>query len=313
MATTVLQPLAVVVLLHATRARFRVTAPASAYRGWGRAVALTLIVVSVTYLALGYLLRDQFSPVPGLADLVADLPTRFLPPGYLGELEIAFLPVGVAATVLYEWTGVVFWAVALAGSIWLVTRTRTVSGDAQLARDLLISGGGSTLSWLVTWAGNSYWFSADGRAGFGYRVIGRVALTTGGPFGDADRRLDAVDAFAAFCTEQAWTPCLYSVDDEVRARTRSLGWQNVQVAEETVVALPGLAFTGKKWQDVRSALTRRPRPGSPPNSSSSVRRPSRSPTRSAQSPRNGWATRAYPRWASPSAGSTNSSTTRSGA
>ncbi|MBW0115075.1 DUF2156 domain-containing protein [Pseudonocardia sp. KRD-169] len=260
-ATTVLQPLAVVALLAATRARFRVTAPARAYRGWSRAVTVTLVAVSVSYVVIGYLLRDQFSPVPGFADLVVDLPTRFLPSGYLGELEIAFLPVGVAATVLYEWTGVVFWSVALAGSLWLVTRTRIVSGDAQAARDLLTSGGGSTLSWLVTWTGNSYWFTADRRAGFGYRVIGRVALTTGGPFGDAERRLDAIEPFTAFCAEHAWTPCLYSVDDDVRARAQSLGWQAVQVAEETVVPLPGLAFTGKKWQDVRSALNKATKAG----------------------------------------------------
>ena len=42
-------------------------------------------------------IRDQFVPVPGWTDLLVDLPTRFLPPGYLGELEVTFLPVGPAA------------------------------------------------------------------------------------------------------------------------------------------------------------------------------------------------------------------------
>ena len=35
---------------------------------------------------------------------------------------------------------------------------------------------------------------------------------------------------------------------------RGAGWRTVQVAEEAVIDLPGLAFTGKAWQDVRTAL-----------------------------------------------------------
>ncbi|GAA2554166.1 hypothetical protein GCM10010210_29500 [Pseudonocardia hydrocarbonoxydans] len=256
MATSVLQPLAVVALLLVTRHRFRVLAPARAYRGWSRAVLGTLVGVSVLYILLGYLLRNRFDPVPDLVDLLLDLPTRFLPPGYFGEIEIAFLPVDTPATVLYEWTGVVFWTVTLAASLWLVTRVRPVTGDADAARSLIVGGGGSTLSWLATWAGNSYWFTADGRAGVAYRVIGRVALTTGEPFGHPDARPDAVEEFTRFCAEHAWTPCLYSVGQAVRDHAVELGWQSVQVAEETVVALPGLAFTGKRWQDVRSALNK---------------------------------------------------------
>jgi lysylphosphatidylglycerol synthetase-like protein (DUF2156 family) len=42
---------------------------------------------------------------------------------------------------------------------------------------------------------------------------------------------------------------------------RGLGWSTVQVAEETVVALGGLAFSGRKWQDVRTALNRAGRAG----------------------------------------------------
>lgn len=255
-ATSVLQPLAVAALLLVTRARFRVNAPARSYRGWAVSLAVTFIVVSTVYLVGGYLVRTGFSPTPGWTDLLADLPSRFLPPGYLGELEISFLPVGVAATVLYEWTGVAFWTVAVGASLRVLRRNRVVPGDAGAARELLTSSGGSTLSWLTTWAGNSYWFDGDGRAAVAYRVIGRVALTTGGPFGDANARGPAVEGFARFCAEQAWTPCLYSVGEATRAATEKLGWNAVQVAEETVVPLAGLAFTGKKWQDVRSALNK---------------------------------------------------------
>jgi lysylphosphatidylglycerol synthetase-like protein (DUF2156 family) len=65
-----------------------------------------------------------------------------------------------------------------------------------------------------------------------------------------------VAGFAAFCRERGWTPAFYSVADDTRAACAELGWSWVQVAEETVLALPGLEFTGKRWQDVRTALNR---------------------------------------------------------
>lgn len=254
--TSVAQPLVIVGLLVVTRGRFRVRAPTAAYRGPSVLVAAVLAAVSVIYVLGSVLVTHQYFPAPGWVDLLVDLPTRFLPPGYLGEVEVAFLPVGVAATVLYEWTGVVFWIVALGVAMWVLRRTRIVTGDAQAARDLLVRAGGSSLSWQATWTGNSYWFDAERRAAVAYRVIGRVAVTCGEPFGHPDAREGAVEGFARFCAEHAWTPCVYGVGDTVREQAMMLGWDSVQVAEETVVPLAGLAFTGKKWQDIRTALNR---------------------------------------------------------
>ena len=204
---SVAQPLAVVGLLLATRHRFAVSAPAAAYRRWAFVVGGALVGISALYLLVGHGIRDQFVPVPGWTDLLVDLPTRFLPPGYLGELEVTFLPVGPAATVLFEWSGVGFWAVALGASLWVLRCTGALTGDAETARNLLVRHGGSTLGWMSTWSGNGYWFDVDGRCGVAYRVTGRVALTVGEPFGAVEARPDAVQAFASFCAEHAWTPC----------------------------------------------------------------------------------------------------------
>ncbi len=254
--TSVAQPLLIVALLMVTRGRFLVRAPAAAYRGPALLVAAVLFGVSAIYVLGSLTVSGQYLPAPGWVDVLADLPTRFLPPGYLGEVEVAFLPTGVAATVLYEWTGVVFWIVALAAALWVLRRTRIVTGDAQAARDLLVRAGGSSLSWQATWTGNSYWFDARRRAAVAYRVIGRVAVTCGEPFGHRDARGRAVEGFARFCAEHAWTPCLYSVGDTVREQAVLLGWDSVQVAEETIVPLAALTFTGKKWQDIRTALNK---------------------------------------------------------
>ena len=60
----------------------------------------------------GYLVRDQFSPEPGFVQLLADLPTRFLP-GYLGAVPLQYKANGFAGTLLFEYTGVVFWLIVL--------------------------------------------------------------------------------------------------------------------------------------------------------------------------------------------------------
>ena len=98
---------------------------------------------------------------------------------------------------------------------------------------------------VATGSGNCCWFTPDGRAALAYRVLGGIALTTSEPFGVPDARPGAVDAFARFCTDRALTPCLYAVCEQVRAHTAALGWDCVQVAEEAVIPLGHLTFTGK--------------------------------------------------------------------
>jgi phosphatidylglycerol lysyltransferase len=255
-----LLPLAVATLLWLTRDRFAVRAPAGTHRRLLALSGAVLAVVSTVYVLTGRAVADQFDRRPTVAQLLLDLPQRFLPPGYLGEVEPDFLPQGTAATLLFEWTGVVFWLVVAAGLLVGFLRPRHSADlqDAARARELARLGG-SNLGWLTTWAGNSYWFADAADAAVAYRVIGSVAITTGDPIGRPDAR--TVADFAEFCRERGWTPALYSVTDETRAACAELGWSWVQVAEESVLDLSSMTFTGKKWQDVRTALNKAAKAG----------------------------------------------------
>ncbi|TDP98182.1 bifunctional lysylphosphatidylglycerol flippase/synthetase MprF [Labedaea rhizosphaerae] len=257
------QPLLVVVLLALTRDRFAVRAPAGAYRRWLRFTGLTLASTAAVYVVGSFLLADDYTPAADLHRLLLDLPTRYLPPNYLGDLELPFQPTNFATTALYEWTGVVFWSVACVGALATFIRYEMSADrtDQVRVRRLLAETGGSSLAHLASWAGQSYWFSPDGRAAVAYRLCAGVAITTGEPIGDPRHHLDAVRGFLDHCARQGWTPCLYSVGEELTERITALGWHSVQVAEETVLSLPDLAFTGRKWQDVRTALNRADRAG----------------------------------------------------
>ncbi|MEU8954459.1 DUF2156 domain-containing protein [Streptomyces sp. NPDC048518] len=264
-AEQMLLPLLVLVLLLLARRLFDQRLSRTTVTWLAGTVGGTLLLACVAYVGIGYAVRDQFTPDARFWKLVAGLPTQFLPPSYepfffRGQAPI---PVGGTALSLYEYCGMLFWVVSLV-TLFVAFRRPLMRADADaaaLARALLAAHGGSTLSYLTTWPGNHYWFSADGRAAVAYRVHSTVALTTGDPFGEPSARGEAIDGFAAYCDRRGWTPCFYSVTADAKARTDALGWSSVQVAEDTVVPLPELAFTGKKWQDVRTALNKAKKEG----------------------------------------------------
>jgi phosphatidylglycerol lysyltransferase len=259
----VVQPLLIAVLLLAFRRRFSLPTPRSRRRDlWLLGVAGPA-GAAVVYLCGGYLLRHQFAPVPTLPHLLADMPLRFLPVGYLDAFPPSFLPEGTAATVLWGWAGTAGWLAALTGI------ARTFGGDrpadaadaAATTRRLLVEHGGDSVSHMVTWPQNSHWISDDGRVAVAYRLISSVALTLGGPVGDPALRTAAMRHFSRYCLERGWTPCFYGITATHADALRANGWGVVQVAEETVLPLAGLTFRGRRWQDVRTALNRAARDG----------------------------------------------------
>nr|CTQ92273.1 FIG00996524: hypothetical protein [Kibdelosporangium sp. MJ126-NF4] len=250
------QPLLILVLLLATRTRFDVSAPKGTYRKFAVITLGTVVVCAALYVGGSYILRDQFEVPPGLRALLADLPTRFAPPGYLGAVDFTIMPTGWLTTKLHQWIGAIFWLVVIIGG--LVTFRKAIverrAADRSRARELLAKHGGASMSHMITWRGNDYWFTPDGDAVIAYRVISAVALTTGEPVGAPESRKAALQQFSRFCAANGWTPCFYSVGENLRGELSS--WSSVQVAEETVLPLEGLEFRGKKWQDVRTALNK---------------------------------------------------------
>lgn len=257
----ILAPLAITLVLLLRRKYFTVRLPRHAIRKFWRFTLGSIGLLSALYVFGGYLVRDRFAPQPGFLQLLADLPTRFLPPGHLGLVPLHFQAHGFVGTLLFEYTGVVFWLIVLAGLLMASWRAWPSSSEeeAARARELVRRHGGSSLSYMTTWRGNQYWFTPDGETVIAYRVVATIALTVGDPIGPG--RIDAVRGFAEFCQENGWTPCLYSISAETRDVLAPLGWQAVQVAEDTVIELDTLAFTGKKWQDVRTALNKAAKEG----------------------------------------------------
>lgn len=264
LAAPIAIPVAIIALLFICRRLFTVRGEPGAYRRVLVSCAAMSAIVIAAGTVVGMTMAEDFVPPASALYLVADQVVRLVPSVTVGVLASPLLPGTLMAAAVVEWPPVVVWTILVVGVYRTITRHAEVGdavADRQRVRELLRSQGGSTLSWWSTWDGNSYWFSPTRDAAVPYRVIGGVALPPCGPIcrpGDAET---VAREFAEFAADQGLTPALYSVHEPFADVTDSLGWARLQVAEETLIDLPTLAFTGKKFQDVRTAINRAAKEG----------------------------------------------------
>ncbi|BDV29387.1 bifunctional lysylphosphatidylglycerol flippase/synthetase MprF [Microbacterium terricola] len=122
--------------------------------------------------------------------------------------------------------------------------------DAQA--ELRATGGG-TLSWMTTWDEMQYARTTVGIVAYQRRV--GVALALADPLGPAASRSRSVGEFIDRAERAGLIPCFFSAGEATRAAVPS-GWRSLIVADDTIVDLPGLAFTGKRWNAVRTSMNR---------------------------------------------------------
>jgi len=142
-------------------------------------------------------------------------------------------------------------------------RRKLVRGGPSpaFARLLLGRNGGSTISWMTTWPQNTYFVASDGASYLAYQRHAGVAVALGDPVAPDGQSARTLREFRTMCENSGLVPCVFSATAATAAQTRELGWQQVQVAEDTLVDLENLEFRGKAWQDVRTALNRAKKDG----------------------------------------------------
>lgn len=254
-------PIAAAVGLVVLRRSFPVRATGHAVRAFAGTVVLAFLICASLFVSASWTLRASFDVMPSLADILVEMLRRFVPPAFLQGVGQPPYPRHGVALLIYQWVGVAFWAVVLAGVLRLYRRVRTgSSADAALYRDLLRRGGG-TLGFLGTWRGNGHWYSEDRQSAVAYRLIGDVAIAIADPLTVPAHREQTVLGFVDHCIGHGWTPVFYSVHDEFLPVFDRMGWEHTSVGEETVMVLSEVTLAGKAWQKVRQPMTRAEREG----------------------------------------------------
>jgi lysylphosphatidylglycerol synthetase-like protein (DUF2156 family) len=131
---------------------------------------------------------------------------------------------------------------------------------AEVARETVRATGGGPLSWMATWPDNRIFTGSAPGAIVAYQTHQGVAIALSDPVAADD---DLAGTFAEFvdAVERAgFAACVFGATDRAKAAMPD-GWRAVQIAEDTIVDLPGLAFTGKAWSAARQALNRAERDG----------------------------------------------------
>ncbi|WP_024357272.1 bifunctional lysylphosphatidylglycerol flippase/synthetase MprF [Leucobacter chironomi] len=181
-----------------------------------------------------------------------------------GVLDSPSEVVGLVLAPAVFWLGLVLLLVLARGAFQVRLRKSHRRLDAQaLSREQLVErlrrSGGGTISWMTTWEGNRR--IAVGEAGaIAYQSHSGVAIMLGDPIVPAGGAGEALAGFERATQHAGLIPCVFSAGAEAAA-ARPEGWRSVIVAEDTIVDLPGLAFTGKAWAAARTALNRAAREG----------------------------------------------------
>ncbi|WP_354145896.1 DUF2156 domain-containing protein [Arthrobacter sp. 754] len=254
----VIVPLLLAVLLWINRRQFRVETVPSARRKLIAVVGGVWLFLAgsytVAWFGAGGMTRDG-----GLLGLLAELSRQYLPVPLPNLYRRVFADRNSLESLIFGYSGPVFWLVALAG-VWSVLLGRHHGSDSghddRAKARMLLHQGGDSLSWMALWEPNRYWFSPDGHGAVAYQQHGNVALTLAGPFGAADTRLRTAEEFLDYCAGGALVPAFYSCDSTLWPLLQRRGFQRVAVAQETRLAIQELEFKGKEWQNVRTALNR---------------------------------------------------------
>jgi lysylphosphatidylglycerol synthetase-like protein (DUF2156 family) len=263
LVVSVLAPATVALVLLLNLRRFPVRSRPGGPRAFVIATVVSALGLGALYVGGGWLLRDSFRPPVTLLDLLADVPERFIPVGFVRIERVSFLPGDWASSALYHWVGPLWWIIVIVGVVLCLRSApgRVDQRGAEQLRRLLLAGGGGSLAFMATWEGNTYWFDRAGTTAIAYRVVNGVAITTSEPIGPAADGASAVAEFATFCDDHAWIPVFYSLHDPWRATFDAMGWATMGVGEETVLRPRTWETIGKKWQDIRSSINRADRAG----------------------------------------------------
>ena len=284
-ATTAASLLLLPVILNVTlcaitwwmRRSFTIHAEASTtssmLRRWGILMAVCMLVV----LALGFLTADSFIPFSLVASggdvttapyatplqVVHDYALALLPTATASIFEPTLVPMTLLAEAPVLWMPLVAWLGTLIVMLRaLLARPRIpASSPTEDLVPLLRAHGAGTLGWMNTWEGNQVWVSPFDEAGVAYRGGGGVALTVTDLAYAEGTASQAISEFSGFAVSAGLTPALYSIHEDLARAARAEGWTIMQVAEESLLDLPGLAFKGKAYQDVRTAMNHAAREG----------------------------------------------------
>jgi lysyl-tRNA synthetase class 2 len=129
------------------------------------------------------------------------------------------------------------------------------------ARRLVRLHGADTLAYFKLRRDKHYFFSADGRAFVGYRVVNGVLLVSGDPVGAPPSVPTLLRDLGVFAERHGLRLAALGVSERLRPLFAQLGLRSMYIGDEAVVRATDFSLEGRPIRKVRQSVTRLERAG----------------------------------------------------
>ena len=140
-------------------------------------------------------------------------------------------------------------------------RLRTAPRERQIASQIVVHHGRSSLDAFKLWPDKSYFFPPSNRAFLAYSVGGGFALVLGDPVGPEEEIESTVRGFSAFCGENDWGLAYYQTLPDFLPIYERCGLSRLKLGEDAIVDLRTFVLEGKERKSLREAVHRVERQG----------------------------------------------------
>jgi len=150
---------------------------------------------------------------------------------------------------------------ALMYVVWAVTmpvrhaHERTLR-DKKYASALVRLYGQSPVSYFALTADKRFFFNSSEEVVIPYALIRNIPLALGDPIGPVDKVGKALQDWLTTCESNGWPPAFYQTTERFLDIYRSSGLLLLKIGEDAVIPLQTWTLSGKKKQDLRTALNK---------------------------------------------------------
>jgi len=140
-------------------------------------------------------------------------------------------------------------------------RIRQSSDERRVARQLIHRHGDDSLAFFSLRHDKNYFFSPTRESFLAYKVVGGVALVSGGPIGAPAELHELLAEFRRVCHARGWRLALLGVSAGDVALARTVGLRSIKLGNEAVVRPRAFSVEGRSARKVRQSVARLERAG----------------------------------------------------
>jgi phosphatidylglycerol lysyltransferase len=140
-----------------------------------------------------------------------------------------------------------------------VAARRGVELDLPIVQRLAWEHGDDSLSYFAKQADKQhiiFGVGTDRAAALGFRVVSRVAIVAGDPFGRAEAIPGAIKSFVSLCAINDWIPVFYEVSSRWLETYHGVGLRSFKVGEEALIPVAPFTLQSSKTAKVRQGVNK---------------------------------------------------------